>query len=77
MKFLTVEMDNFIKEREAYEVKVNRLSPIFALYYRRSHKLPCLKNTTTKSADLATHVNLTILHTIGLVLLYPLYGGVV
>jgi hypothetical protein len=26
MKFLTVEMDNFMKEREVYEVKVNRLS---------------------------------------------------
>ena len=27
MKFLTVEMDNFIKERVLYEVKVNKLSP--------------------------------------------------
>ena len=56
MKFLTVEMDNFIKEREAYEVKVNRLSPIFALYYKCSYKLPCLKTTTFNSADVATSV---------------------
>ncbi len=27
MKFLTVEMNNFIKERVLYEVKVNKLSP--------------------------------------------------
>lgn len=27
MKFLTVEMDNFIKERVLYEVKVNKQSP--------------------------------------------------
>ena len=27
MKFLTVEMDNFIKKRVLYEVKVNKLSP--------------------------------------------------
>lgn len=31
MKFLTVEMDNFIKERVLYEVKVNKLSPAMAL----------------------------------------------
>lgn len=27
MRFLTEDMDSFMKEREAYEVKVNRLSP--------------------------------------------------
>ena len=26
MRFLTEDMDSFMKEREAYEVKVNRLS---------------------------------------------------